>query len=305
MVSRRWLTMILHRVFLRQRHSSATPRRHRPCLEGLEDRCLPSILSPIKSPNAAAAVSAPAGGSAAGDVRHVTLQFAPGLFADVFSPRHPGAAARRLPAVAIFHGGGFVGGSPRAWFPTAKFLAEHGAVAIAFQYRLGGQAGLPTSVADAQTALRWMRFDAARLGINPDAIVATGDSAGGYLALMTALGDNQPGEMYNGMPAGPNAVIAFYPVIDGSRYNFPPGLSPLGLSRTRLLPPTLLLQGTGDQVITPYATAVRFAADEPTCQFVAFPGRDHGFFLKRGSKDHRTCLILMERFLHGLGLLRR
>jgi len=103
------------------------------------------------------------------------------------------------PAIAFFHGGGWVYGSPQEFHGACERFARNGFVTFSFQYRLSinddGTYPHPEispieSVKDARSAIRWLRNNADKLNIDPNKIIAGGQSAGGQLALSTALFDN-------------------------------------------------------------------------------------------------------------------
>jgi acetyl esterase/lipase len=295
--------------FRRRRHP-VSPASFKPSLELLEDRCLAVMVTgtgsaaaaarPAGKPVAAQAPAANQGMRRDGKVAYRPLVYAPGLVAHVFLPPRSDDPVGRSPAVAFFHGGGLVAGDARFWFRAARDFAARGFVAISFQYRLGGPAGAAHAVADARSALRWMHKFSARLGIDPERVVAAGDSAGGYLALMTALGDDQPDELYRDAAGRPNAVVAFYPVLDGRLFGLPDALSPLQLARSRPLPPTLVLEGTrDDNPVTPYLVAASFCAGKPNRKLVTLPGSRHNFMW--GGKDFPRGLSAMETYLDALG----
>jgi acetyl esterase/lipase len=233
-------------------------------------------------------------------VRRLTLTYARGLRAYVFAPAHFNPATDGgLPALAFFFGGGLVSGSPSFWFPTAAYFAQRGFIAVSFQYRLDGAGGASLSISDARTALRWMRAVAPLLGINPGAIAAVGNSAGGYLALMTALGGNQPDELYLGEPVAPNAIIAIAPIIAGSpTFPLPASLTVTDLAASERLPPTLILQGTDDELTaTPFSVTVGFAANRSDTVLVPFPGLTHATI---AAGNHLSVdLLVLAQFLEG------
>jgi acetyl esterase/lipase len=251
-------------------------------LEVLEDRLvltvkpLAGFLPPAAMRGLSRAVSADLD-SAVDGVRRLVLSYARGLRAYIFAPAHSNPLTERLPALAFFFGGGLSVGSPSYWFPAAAYFAERGFVAISFDYRLDGPAGAALSVSDARTALRWMRTFAPQLGINPNAITAVGVSAGGYLALMTALGSNQPDEMYLGAPVAPDAIVAVAPIVASSQtFPLPASLSVVELARGQVLPRTLILQGSDDTLsATPFPVTAAFASNRPDTLLVPFPGLNH------------------------------
>ncbi len=111
--------------------------------------------------------------------------------ADVYSPLQMPKGAR-LPAMLIIHGGGFNDGEkarPRE-INLATNLVGDGYVCMSINYRLRKKPGdvtWPQLVYDAKAAVRWLRKNAERLGLDPDRIGVPGGSAGGHLAAMVAL----------------------------------------------------------------------------------------------------------------------
>lgn len=104
---------------------------------------------------------------------------------DIVRPKVPSAAA--LPAVVLIHGGGFRAGNRQSYLVTAARLAERGYVAATISYRLAPRNQYPAAVHDSKAAVRFLRANAARYGIDPDHIGAMGGSAGGHLVLMLGL----------------------------------------------------------------------------------------------------------------------
>ena len=101
------------------------------------------------------------------------------LKAWIFEPTgHRGQDKR--PAIVFFFGGGWNGGSPGQFRTQAAYLAERGMVAILVDYRVRSRQGTLANVAvsDARAAIRWVRANAGRLGVDPDRIAASGGSAG-------------------------------------------------------------------------------------------------------------------------------
>jgi acetyl esterase/lipase len=98
-------------------------------------------------------------------------------------------------AIVFFHGGGWSGGSSSEFFTTCERYAKMGIVAFSVEYRLSSDNGLfshnPVSpiecMMDAKSAIRWVRENAGKFHIDPNRIVAAGQSAGGQLVLATAM----------------------------------------------------------------------------------------------------------------------
>ncbi len=97
------------------------------------------------------------------------------------------------PLILYIHGGGWVGGHTRhsgalADFPTAlASLAAEGFVVASLEYRLSGEAPFPAQLQDARAALRFLKANAAKYGIDTARTGVWGGSAGGHLAALTAL----------------------------------------------------------------------------------------------------------------------
>jgi len=106
------------------------------------------------------------------------------LMMDVVRPRKQSG---RLPAVVCIHGGGFRAGNRESYLPLCIRLAQHGYVAATVSYRLSPRDQFPAPVHDVKAAVRWLRANAARFGVDPDRIGVTGGSAGGHLALFLGL----------------------------------------------------------------------------------------------------------------------
>src|SRR4051812_37844774 len=104
--------------------------------------------------------------------------------ARVYRPHGPEA---RLPAVAFFHGGGFIGGDLDSHDRLCRELATAShALVLSVAYRLAPEAPFPAGLEDAYDATAWLA-GADDLGIDPQRIAVAGDSAGGNLATAVAL----------------------------------------------------------------------------------------------------------------------
>lgn len=123
------------------------------------------------------------------------------------------------PAIAFFHGGGWAYGSPSEFYNACIRYAEKGFITFSFHYRLSimedgtvpdPDITLVECVKDARSALRWVRENAASFHIDPDKIIAAGQSAGGQLALSTAMFDdiNEKSDNLDISPV-PNALLLF------------------------------------------------------------------------------------------------
>lgn len=102
---------------------------------------------------------------------------------DVYRPKSGGD---KLPACVLVHGGGWTGGNKEKFRPLAIALAEKGYVVANIEYRLAPAAKYPAGVQDCSLAVRWVRANAKRFGIDPNRIGAWGGSAGGHLVGLLA-----------------------------------------------------------------------------------------------------------------------
>ncbi|MCU1291102.1 MAG: alpha/beta hydrolase [Acidobacteria bacterium] len=89
---------------------------------------------------------------------------------------------RKLPLVIWIHGGAFFVGSKDDTVPL-ELLSEGYAVA-GINYRLSRDAKFPEQIEDCKAAVRWLRANAAKYGLDAERFAAFGESAGGYLAAM-------------------------------------------------------------------------------------------------------------------------
>src|SRR5260221_3863953 len=105
----------------------------------------------------------------------------------LYFPRNWKPADRR-PGIVFFFGGGFVNGNPRQFTTKAEYLATRGMVAASAEYRVKNthHTGAEKCIEDAKSAVRWLRVNARRLGIDPERVLAGGGSAGGTDAAFTA-----------------------------------------------------------------------------------------------------------------------
>ena len=80
----------------------------------------------------------------------------------------------------------------KSCLPLCIRLARKGYLAVAVSYRLAPRYQFPAPLYDVKGAIRFLRGNAARFGIDPDRIGVTGSSAGAYLALFLGLTSGFP-----------------------------------------------------------------------------------------------------------------
>ena len=230
-------------------------------------------------------------------------------------------ASDALPAVVFFFGGGWVQGTPGHFEPQARALAARGVVAVLADYRVFNRHGTypAEAVEDAKSAVRWVRSQAAELGIDPDRIGAAGGSSGGHLAASTGTlpGLDRPDEDAS-VSSVPNAMVLFNPGVmiapvegrfelderlrDRMRGPLLP-LSPYHHLKSDT-PPTLILHGEADDLI-PAAEVVAYCDRAlelgSRCEAVLYEGAGHGFFNR--DPFYEPTVAEMIRFLGSLGWL--
>jgi acetyl esterase/lipase len=201
-------------------------------------------------------------------------------------------------------------------------------VAITVDYRVGSRHNVkPTAcLADAKSALRWVRQNAARLGIDPNRIAASGGSAGGHLAaaIATVPGFDEAGED-PAISAAPNACVLFNPAVvlapiegvDSKGYEDRVGAERMGTDPRNIspahhvkqgAPPMIIFHGRADTTV-PFTTAEAFTAIMQKagnrCELVGYDGQNHGFF-NYGHGDnpyYKKTVAAMDVFLVSLGYL--
>jgi len=113
------------------------------------------------------------------------------LHLDVYQPSDLGKQTR--PAIILIHGGGWVGFDKSTMRGMGQFLARSGFVAVAVDYRLfqNDKNRWPAQLDDVQRAVRWIRANAAKYGVDAAHIGAFGHSAGGQLACLLGMEDTR------------------------------------------------------------------------------------------------------------------
>src|SRR5215471_18241603 len=144
------------------------------------------------------------------------------LIARVFTPRGEGP----FPALVECHGGAWCLSDRLSDKLRHEYMASHGIVSIALDFRSGNTDPYPSSVQDINYAVRWAKFNAQKLKTRPDLIGLSGQSSGGHLAMLVAMRPHDPRYAAIPLPAGSPAhdatvrcVIMSWPVINPlSRY---------------------------------------------------------------------------------------
>ena len=244
---------------------------------------------------------------------------------DLYLPTNV-AKGQRCPAVVIIHGGGWSGGDKGAAreINIGTTLATNGYVGFSINYVLAtkDKPTWPQNLQECKTAVRWLRKNAERLGIEANHIGAIGGSAGGHLTTMLAVTGPESGLD----PAGPygefscriQAAVDLYGPAD--LMTWPPGSSSISMlpgarkdkpELYRLAspaahadkndPPILILHGTADKTVAVEQSqelAETFKKAGLPHELIVIEGAPHTFHLQPKQRDLRPVVLgFFDRYL--------
>ncbi|MHB1133088.1 MAG: alpha/beta hydrolase [Chloroflexota bacterium] len=230
------------------------------------------------------------------------------------------AGPRPLPALAWFHGGGWVTGGLNSNDGVCRELARAlGCLVVSVDYRLAPEHRFPAGLEDCYAATRWLGANAVALGADPARLAVAGPSAGGNLAAAVALAAKDRG--------GPALVaqVLIYPVCDRgldwpshgesrAEYGFTsadvaqawryylardedgahPYASPLRAPDLAGLPPACVVTGEFDPLRDEGAAyARRLAASGVPTRYACYPGVNHGFLNMPQLRQRQEAMALI------------
>src|ERR1041385_3829012 len=131
------------------------------------------------------------------------------LLATIYKPCGTGP----FPAMVECHGGAWCQSDRFTEKLRHQYMAAHGIVSVALDFRSGNEDPYPASVQDINYAVRWTKLHARELKTRPDLVGITGQSSGGHLAMLVAMRPHDPRYAAIALPAGsparePNACCA-------------------------------------------------------------------------------------------------
>ncbi|HDG9792415.1 TPA: alpha/beta hydrolase [Raoultella planticola] len=134
----------------------------------------------------------------------------------------PGEGKAPYPVIIAIHGGGFIFGDKGTSEVDAPMTGlKRGYAVVSINYRLAGEATFPAAVYDVKAAVRFIKANAEKYGLDPHRVVAWGDSAGANLASM--LGTTAGIPVLEDLTMGNakqssrvNAVVSFFGPTDFS-----------------------------------------------------------------------------------------
>lgn len=218
----------------------------------------------------------------------------------------------KRPAIVFFFGGGWQNGSYTQFVPQAEYFASRGLVAASADYRIASKHKTTPDkcVADARSAIRWLRSQAGALGIDPDKVIASGGSAGGHLAAAAALleGFDAPDEDRT-ISCKPNALVLFNPALhvkdrsvrDGDGKDIAAAFWPNSYLKQGA-PPAIIFFGTADRLLEGGREYLAKAKElgSPAELYTA-ADMPHGFFNRSPWLEVTTRKA--DEFLRSLGYL--
>lgn len=232
--------------------------------------------------------------------------------------------AQPAPVLIFVPGGAWVHGSRMLQgYALLSHLAEQGWVCLSIDYRVAPQHPWPAHITDVKTAVAWARANVDKFGGDRNFVAVAGCSAGGHLAALAGLSENDPDlqtELPEGSDTSVDAVISIYGRYDwtdrstAERVRFLDFLERVVVKK-RLdrhpevfhraspmhrihpdAPPFLVVHGSGDSVI-PVWQARSFveqirSVSRSVVSYLELPGAGHGFDMFDGARTGSTATAI-------------
>lgn len=208
------------------------------------------------------------------------------LHLDVYYPAK--ASDKPLPCVVWIHGGALIDPQLKKDYDIVRWglarTVQNGFVSVSVDYRLTIEAPLPACIQDCQTAIRFLKANAARFNIDPDRMAVVGESAGGYLAGLCSFAPDadafRTGD-WNQVSSKVACGVLWYPAITHPPYNVDEYIAPKSI-------PVLSIHGDCDRLVSIDCskTIEKICKEkENPFQLVTLKGADHGFFPDLSTPD--------------------
>ena len=110
------------------------------------------------------------------------------LTLDIYRPTSPGSH----PAIVEIYGGGWQRGAPADNVAFDSYLATHGYVVFAIDYRHSPQWRWPAQLSDVRAALEWIARHGTEYDADPSRLAVVGRSSGAQLAMVAAYARGGP-----------------------------------------------------------------------------------------------------------------
>lgn len=189
------------------------------------------------------------------------------------------------PVLVYLHGGAFRSGRKnREARPLLYRLASQGWLCISANYRLNPPAKFPDHLIDLKKVIAWVRGCGRKYGANPKMLFVSGSSAGGHLASIAALTQNdpvfQPGfEQANTSVTAAISLYGYYGSVS-SRGGYPS--SPMNYINSDA-PPFFVAHGDNDTIVIvedarKFVKKLKSTSSNPVI-YAELPGAQHSFDL--------------------------
>ena len=249
------------------------------------------------------------------------------LLARLYQPKGSGP----FPALIEVHGGAWASGDRLNNAPLDIALAKSGIVVLAIDFRMPPKHRYPDSIADIHYATRWLKAHASEFGSRADLVAGLATSSGAHQLLLSALKPSDPRyaalplEGAEGTDASLPYLVLCWPISDPmARYRMvkEKGRTPLIQSHdaywnseaemaegspfriveageAESLPPAILLQGTGDDNVTPDMAdkfTAAWRAKGGAIELHTFEGQPHTFVMRdpTSAASLRACELARD-----------
>lgn len=123
-----------------------------------------------------------------------------------------GQSRKARPALVWIHGGAWLSGNKEGGVEGLLWFARQGYVCATVEYRLAKEAPFPAQIHDVKAAIRYLRANADRFGLDPNRIGVWGSSAGAHLAAL--LGTTNDTDSLDGAGGNPGVSDHVQAVVD-------------------------------------------------------------------------------------------
>jgi acetyl esterase len=232
---------------------------------------------------------------------------------EIYFPENHDPSIHKVPGLILFHGGGWTGGSLNQFRAAAQYFASRGLVAATANYRMLSRTEAArlspeesrkrVCITDAKSAIRWMKQNADKLGIDPHKVISGGGSAGGHVSVLATTNPNIDDPLDpQGIDTSVVAYLLFNPAFSPDDEADPEVNVLLHVHAD--FPPAVVFFGTEDEWRDGWEAVnakLRRLGNE-NIEIWTAENQHHGFFNKQPWRD--LTLVAADRFLVRHGLLK-
>ncbi len=231
---------------------------------------------------------------------------------EVFFPDGHDPSKQAVPAIVFFHGGAWVKGGRGSFSHQCAYFAKRGIVAATVTYRLVSAKDRKAikdktsfkrlCIPDAKSAIRWMKEQSGKIGVDPTKIILSGGSAGGHICLIASHNEglNDPNDNLK-FDTSAFAYILFNPALtknaNDKEVHFIQHLN----SNTA---PAIAFFGDKDKWLNGWNPAYKKwkSLSPKTIEVHMAIGEDHAFFNQKAWRN--LTLLAADQFLQKHGILK-